>query len=97
MNESVIWKYEVPVDGKAHMVSMPDSEAAQCVLCLCLVPFVVTVWMQLNPDAEQNLVPLTVVGTGQRFPEDWYYIGSCRDREYIWHVIQKVHDEPQPD
>jgi len=90
MKQSVIWKYEIPVDGETHHFQIPGGDVAECVRCESLTPGVVTIWLMLPVNALAVMTSFIVIGTGQEYPENWNFVGTCLDRQFVWHVFDRT-------
>ena len=48
-----------------------------------------TLWAIVDPTAEKITRRIRIVGTGHDFDSWLLYIGSCEDRQYIWHALEE--------
>jgi hypothetical protein len=86
--ERVIYKYAIPINAGTHFVSVPGgSEAEFCMAEIIDESFVV--WFAVDPEDKPETCRMIVIGTGQRFPENWAYIASARGGQYVWHLLEK--------
>lgn len=80
-----VWKFEVPVDGRAHVVRMPLP--AKVVHVGCQQPGVVAVWAEVTPGSETWAArEMSVYGTGH--PVEGVYVGTAFDRVFVWHLYE---------
>jgi hypothetical protein len=81
---TTIWKF--PFDKVETIMQMPEGASIVRVAMQHRYP---TVWAQVNPDAPKLARRLRVFGTGEPIPDGWHYVGSCDDREFVWHVFEQ--------
>ncbi len=87
-----MWKYEVPIDGEWHELSMP---------CVADVRHVdqqqsrsVCFWAEVNPTAQRVPRFFCVFGTGHDVPVNAQYCGTVQSRSapLVWHVFERKSD-----
>lgn len=88
-DESVIYKYKIPVNMGTHFVSIPGGgEAEFCMAESTDEEF--TVWFLVDPEDKLEICRFIVIGTGQHFPDNWIHIASARSGEFVWHLLEKI-------
>ncbi len=87
---SQMWKYEVPIDGEWHELSMP---------CVAAVRHVgqqqsrsVCFWVEVDPTAQRGSRSFCVFGTGHDVPATANYCGTVESRSapLVWHLFEKL-------
>lgn len=93
MNDKVaIHRYWIPVDGKAHTVSMPPT--VDDVLNIEAVErggqLVLDFWFCVLVDQPMWNLQFTALGTGQEFAVSEYAVLGAADRldGYVWHLAR---------
>lgn len=45
------------------------------------------IWAEVDPDGDQELHTIHIVGTGHPVPNNVTYVMSTLDGEYVWHLF----------
>lgn len=85
MNTHVIWKFPIRNSFERQLIEMPEgSEIVQ----VAMQGEDVTVWARCDNRAPKVARKFYVVATGESFPADLTYIGTCFQGPFVWHVIE---------
>jgi len=93
MAKRAMWKFQVPVDNKAHEFEVPrGSQAVSCGIGPASRIGHVAVWVAVPVDeAETEKVFLQAVATGEEFEDTLFdsYVGTAMDpeRNFVYHVV----------
>ncbi len=76
-----IFKYSL-TDGVVYMPK--DAE----ILKVGMQDGIPCLWAMVDPHGEREMRYFTALGTGMLIPDDWRYVGTLFDRQYVWHVFE---------
>ena len=84
MNEypnGVIWKFRLPSPGSTETISVREAWNITHVQSGYM-------WVWLEPDAPEESVTITTIGTGHPVPVEGFVVGTWIDGPFVWHAIQ---------
>jgi hypothetical protein len=48
------------------------------------------IWAEVNTDVRMETRTFEVVGTGWELDENMFYVGTCFDNDFVWHIMEIV-------
>jgi len=85
MSDRRMFRYVIPVDGKAHEVPLTGDPVAVAAPHLKAVEF----WAEHDEGAPEALRVFRVFGTGHLIPDDAAWVGTCpRLHGIVWHLYE---------
>ena len=81
-----IWKYPlVVIDAIQRLEGVPKGAVSVKVDSQLGGP---CLWMLVDTDAQPEPRAFKVVGTGQRIPDNGWYVGSWQAPPFVWHLFE---------
>ena len=82
-----IHKDTIPIDDMAHDYGPvgPIRRVA------CATKHSLAFWYEVGTPGDDPRVRLAVVATGEDWPENYCWVGTCSDpvRGYVWHLLKR--------
>lgn len=80
----VIWKF---LTNASHEKIM--AKEGGIVRKVSLAQGFIRLWIEVDKDANDAPFRVTIVGTGQKVPEDMTYIDTVFEPPFVWHIYVK--------
>jgi len=85
MGERRMYRYEIPVDDQAHVVTLTGEPLAFAATDTETVEF----WAEHDDQAGRTDRAFRVVGTGHVIPDGARWVGTCpRHYGLVWHLYE---------
>lgn len=89
-----VWKFPLSVRGWTETAMGAASYGATPVVLAALDPATgaPAVWLEGDDDGEPLRRVFGVFGTGHEIGEDCQHVGSMIDRDFVWHIYERIED-----